>query len=173
LETAKSSGQKASGFASGRMVALSLAAAALWPVAGAHAQLAVNCTQVMNFDDLAACGGGGSVKVTPGGAVSDGGCVLVLGTPKQAKCSVQNFATSGSIQVKMSAKTINLTGAGTMQLKSFNIATPAGGPTKTWTDVALTATPLEFGVGGLLSVNPGQSNGVYSGNVIMTVTFTP
>ncbi len=157
----------------GRMVALSLAAATLLPAAEAYAQLAVNCTQALRFATFAPCSAGGSIKVTPGGAATDGGCVVLLGVPKQAVCSAKSFATTGSIQIKLAPKTTNVTGPGTMPLKSFNIGTAAGGPTKTWTDAALTATPLVFGVGGLLGVSPGQPNGIYSGNLIMTVTFTP
>lgn len=156
-----------------RTVILSLAVAALLPVSEAYAQLAVNCTRAIQYGSLAACGGGGSIKVTPAGAVTTNGCVVVFGTPKQALCSVKSFATTGSIQVKLSAKTTNVTGPGAMQVDNFNIGTAAGGPTQTWTSVALTATPLKFGIGGALDVNPGQVNGIYTGNLIMTVTFTP
>jgi len=153
-------------------VALSLAVASLLPVAEAYAQQA-NCTQGLQFASLAPCGGGGSVKITPGGAVSDVGCVIIMGAPKQAVCTVKSFATTSSIQVKMAAKTTNVTGPGLMQLKSFNIGTAAGGPTKIWTDAALTATPFTFGIGGLLDINAGQVNGIYNGGLIVTVTFTP
>ena len=158
----------------GKIVRLSLAVALLLPISEAYAQFDLNCTRPIQFGSFAPCGGGGSVTVTPAtGNVTTAGCVVLLGTPKQALCSVKSFATSGSIQVKLSAKTTNIAGPGVMQVKSFNIATAGGGPTRTWTSAALTATPLSFGVGGKIAAGGGQLNGNYSGSLIMTVMFTP
>lgn len=157
------------------MVRVSLAVALLLPMAEvAHAQLAANCTQALQYGTLAACIGGGTVRVTPAsGKVFTSGCAVVMGSPKQAKCTVKSFATNGSLQIKVSAKTVNITGPGTMPVNQFNIGTVAGGSTKTYTSLALTATPLAFGVGGEVTLSGGQAFGNYSGNVIMTVIFTP
>lgn len=156
------------------MVTLSLAVAMLMPMAeAAQAQFAANCTRSLIYDTFAECGGG-KITVTPNtGNVLTNGCVVVLGSPKQALCTAKNFATTGSINVQMTAKKINLTGPGVMQLKNFNIGTAAGGATKTYTSASLTATPLLFGIGGRLLVNGGQALGAYSGKVTVTVTFTP
>lgn len=157
-----------------KMVRLSLAVALLMPLSEAAQAQAVNCTQALRFDTIAACGGGGSIKITPkSGKVSRSGCAFPFGTPLRAVCSAKSFATSSSIQVKVSATTAKINGPASMKVKSFKIGTAAGGPTKTWTAGMLSATPLVFGIGGNLNVNGGQSLGSYSGNLVITVTFTP
>lgn len=158
----------------GALVRLSLAVAALLPANEAYAQFAVNCTQKLQFDTIAACGAGGTLRVTAkSGKTTDLGCVIPLGTPQRAICSAKSFTTNGSLQIKVSAKTDKVSGPATMVVKSFNIGTSAGGPTKTYGSVTLTATPLTFGVGASLLATGGQTLGTYNGQVIMTVIFTP
>lgn len=153
---------------------LSLAVACLMPASEAYAQFAVNCSQHLHFDTVAACAGGGTIKVSAkSGKVARAGCAYVLGTPQRAVCTAKSFSTSGSIQVKVTAKTTNVSGPGVMQVKNFNIGTAAGGPTKTYLSATLTATPLTFGIGGDLIINGGQSIGSYSGSVVITVMYTP
>jgi len=140
----------------------------------AHAQFAVNCTRSLIYDTLASCGLKGTVTITPAtGNVSVKGCIPVLGTALAGRCTVKSFATSGSLKVQALTKKTNLTGAGTMEISDFNIATAGAGRTKTWTSGQLTATPLVFDVGGKLKVGAPQANGVYSGKIMMRATFTP
>lgn len=157
------------------VVHLSLAVAMLMPLAqAAQAQFAVNCTQALRFDTVAACGAGGTLKVTAkSGKITDIGCIIPLGTAKRGVCTARSFATSGSLQIKVSAKTVTVGGPGTMPVKQFNIGTASGGPTKTYTSAALTATPFTFGLGANLIGAGGQTLGNYSGQVVMTVIFTP
>ncbi len=160
-----------------KMVQISLAVALLMPTAEvAQAQFAVNCSRPILYDTFAPCGGGGTITVTPNtGKISTNGCIVILGTPKEARCSAKSFATTGSISIQLSAKQLDIKGGGTrtMSVKNFNIGTSAGGPTKVYTSAALTADPLLFGVGADLLVGPAQTNGAYSGNLVMTVIFTP
>ncbi|MCB9990424.1 MAG: DUF4402 domain-containing protein [Rhodospirillales bacterium] len=168
------SGKSAAESAAGKMVPLSLAVALLIPLSEAYAQFDLNCAQALRFGSVAPCGGvGGSITITPAGAISSKGCVVMMNTPKQALCTVKSYATSGTIQVKLSAKKTVVNGPGTMDVKAFNIATAGGGPTYTFSSTALTATPMTFGVGGRLIINAGQAFGAYSGNLMMKVTFTP
>ncbi|PJB70811.1 MAG: hypothetical protein CO093_06635 [Alphaproteobacteria bacterium CG_4_9_14_3_um_filter_47_13] len=157
------------------MIRLSLATALLMPIAEtAWAQLAVNCTQALRFATIAACGGGGTLRVTAkSGKTTDLGCIIPLGAAKRAVCTVKSFATSGSLQVKVTAKSMKIGGPASMSVKNFNIGTAAGGPTKTYASVSLTATPLTFGVGGSRLATGGQTTGNYSGQLVMTVMFTP
>lgn len=168
-------GKAASGGQAARMVRLSLAVASLMPLAEvANAQLAVNCAQDLQFGPFSTCGGGGSIKITPvNGNATTGGCIILMGTPKQAKCSVKSFSTTGSLKIQVTTTQTDVKGAGTMKLDNFNIATAGGGATKTYTSAMLTATPLKFGVGGLLDVANGQAEGAYSGKVLIKVFFTP
>lgn len=158
-----------------RMIRLSLAIAMLMPLASpAMAQMTIKCPTGLRFGNFATHGGnGGRITVTPGGGVNTTGNIVTLTAPQNGVCKVASFATTGSLQIKVSMDTMNVTGGtGVMSVNNFNIGTAAAGETKTYLSASLTATPLAFGVGGRLNINNNQVFGGYSGSITMTAIFT-
>lgn len=162
-----------------KMVRLSLAVAALTPVQQvALAQVDVICTQNIRWGAFATCGGGGGqLVVTPQAtsAVQTAGCLIVLGTPKRAVCKVAGLTstTTGSLRIEIAPNETVKNGGITMAVSNYNIDTKSAGPTKVYTAATLTAKTFDFGIGARLDVGGGQTNGTYSGQVTLMVTYTP
>ena len=158
-----------------QMVRITLAAALLMPLAeAAYGQLAVNCTQKLVFDTIAVCGAGGTLQVQPDGDVVSTACVIPIGGPQEGICKIAKItSTTGSLQLKMTATTTNISGPAAMKVQNFNLNTDAGGTTITFSSAALTKTFMTIGVGADLVANGGQLIGSYSGQLLLQAIFTP
>lgn len=165
------------------MVRLSLAVAALSPLAGlgllgvpvARAQSA-QCSQKLQFRTLGVCPTGGRVTVAPTGAIKTGGsgCIAILGTPVPAQCKLSGYTASQSARVSITvgARTYVTAGVGnSMSVSHFNIGTPSAGAFKVFNPTDLGAAPYTFGIGARLKSGANQAQGTYSGQLTVHVTF--
>ena len=163
--------------AGGRVVRLSLAVASIYPFGAlgfgdALAQPYVTCLRPIMLGRFANCPSGGKIGVTPSGVQITDGCVLGLGTMKHAQCRVTvSLPQTQSLQMSVTKTQVNLTGAGTMALGSFNVNTVSGGNAYTFPSGSFQATQKVIGIGGTVTVSPSQPSGAYSGTVTLTVTF--
>lgn len=168
-----------SGRAAGRarqMVSVSaLAVAAMkWSAGAAMAQtVKINCAGKFDIGDLIACDTGKYV-ITPAGATSYTGC-LVVNTPGVAATCVAQ--TSGgpitkSLVLSISAKSFTMTpgGAGQVTVKNMKIqrrGSPTSGNPLTITSGAIAKT-MTFDVGGTVHFPDKLPVGSYTGDVQIT-----
>jgi hypothetical protein len=144
------------------LAALSLAAGL------AHAQQSLTNTRALAFGRFVAASGG-SVTVSPDGARSSTGAVVLLSsmpaaasftwtdtTPANAdKVCLIGLPADGSVTLSSSA--------GSMAVDQFT-SNPSG-------TGLMTGASLQFTVGATLSVNPNQAPGNYSGFVPVTIQY--
>jgi hypothetical protein len=159
---------------SGTVVRLSLSLGVLCSVnlvRPAFAQ-SLNCTQPVRFGRLVRCASAGTISVTPNGVVNTDGCVFPLGTPLPAKCNFNvTQPQTRSIQVSVTAGAYNMTGAGTMAIDSFNVATSAAGRVKLYAPSSIAGTKTTIGIGAKLNVSGSQTAGSYNGSVNVSISF--
>ena len=129
--------------------------------------LALTATRNLNFGDIVlgtVAAGGETVSMTQAGVVTCGsGGLTCLGTPVSAAFNVQG--TNNQV-VQIFAVATPLTNANDATTLSFTPNAPAS---VTLTNSGAPGTP--FNVGGSIIVTPTTTDGVYSGNMNVTVDY--
>ena len=150
---------------------LALMAAA--PFQSARAQLSITCTQVMNFGAVLVPANAGNMVITPSSAFSATGGLSVISNPHPGKCYIKTLAATAapSVVVSIGVKRTDITNAtgGKIRVTNFNLKTPSGGRTVTYSSVSL-ANGFIVGIGAEGQYSKNESRGSYSGTITITAT---
>ena len=139
--------------------------------AKAQLSIVVSGTVDLNFGDLSPNATGGTVTITPGGARTKTGSVILL--PGAGLESPATLSMSGStgviVEVKVLTPTFTIDDPGLgvpMSVNNFDINN--GGSSIT---ITLTTNPGTFPMGATLTVPAGQAQGVYSGTYTIDAVY--
>ena len=150
-----------------------LALMAAVPIQPARAQLSVTCTQAMNFGAVLVPANAGNITITPSSAFSATGGLSVIHNPQPGKCYIKTLAATAapSVVVSIGVKRTDITNAtgGKIRVTDFNLKTPNGGRTVTYSSVSL-ANGFIVGIGAQGQYSKNESRGSYSGTITITAT---
>ena len=172
---AKNSGRRRSS-RRGALVSLSLLAASALGVAGgagpAFAQN-VNCAVPLIFGTIEACGGAGTVSITPDGVRSSSGCISVNGPSSRGLCILTgSLFPVKPMQVMITAPTFTITnGTSHMDVKAFDLDTSSNGFPALDHTITVTSFIVGVNIGATLHVGANQPAGNYSGSATISVNF--
>lgn len=139
-------------------------------------KVSITCKQDIYIGLLANTGCAGSYVIAPNGAHSANGCLLVFTPAVAGVCTVttQNGPVTKSAVVTFTKVSYALkNGGGTVTMTNLQMREQGGTKSSTkltFSPAALAAT-VTIDIGGTLNSGAGQSLGIYSGKVSLSVTF--
>jgi Mat/Ecp fimbriae major subunit len=149
---------------------LGVAAPPAWAAGGCDETsnaIAISETQQISYGTIAVTTGGGTVTISPSGAVSAPGGFTVSGVTSAGKFHVTG---KQNCSVSISFLAGSLTGPGTA-MAIGNFTDNAGANPSFSTTGGGSLGSLDFSVGADLTVNPSQAGGSYSGTYTVTVIY--
>ena len=125
--------------------------------------LTLTTKQDLDFGQILLSGAGGTVSISTAGVRTCPAGLTCSGTARQA---IMNTSGTNSMVVRISTVPSDLVNAANGAVIRFTPTAPAS--------VTLTnsgAPGKDFGVGGSIAVTPATSDGVYTGNIEVTVDY--
>lgn len=118
----------------------------------------------LDFGSIAESGTGGTVTLTPAGALTCGSGLVCSGTTGTPQFNITGSANS-AVNVSLASSTITLTDPVSSATMSVGLASSAATLTLDGTGKG------NFAVGGLLTVGAGQTPGTYNGQLQVSVVY--